>query len=103
MKLLEVVNVNEFNRYTFVNLDDGKETNLVLEFCGEEETFPLLPNDVILINEKLLDKKSSNYVEPYTYELTTKHKPKQVIDLNIEDCVVINRKNKNYVFKRLYG
>lgn len=71
---------------------------LVIEFYGMDKP---KENSYLLINEKLLDKNSSEYTQPYSFELCkTKIKKEELIDSNY---AILKVENKNLLLKRICG
>ena len=103
MEKLKVESINEHNVYTFSYLEKNAKIDLMFELYGLNKSFSLQKDDIIYINEKLLNKNSSNYIEPYSFEVTKDYLPKNVVFLNMENCIVLKRKNKMLVLKRIYG
>ena len=85
---------------TFVISNDSEEEKVCFEFLGVNK--PIV-GDKILINEDLLDEKSSTYTQPYTFKRIDNVDPHKVKDLNNKDYIVISLNENIYVLKRIYG
>lgn len=101
MKKLKIVEINDAN-YTLID-DEEKTYNLVIDFLDIER----LPkeNDIIIINEKLLDKKYEDYCFMYTFgNLDSKYGRNKDILEEVETLrIIYNDDNKEVMLKRLYG
>ena len=101
MAQLQVLDVNPNYRCTCKNLQDGTTTDLVIALHSTKGVnYPKI-GDKITLDDRLLNKSSINYVEPYSFEL------EQTIDkfewnVELED-LLLTRHNKKYLFKRIYG
>lgn len=101
MKKLKIVEINDAN-YTLID-DEEKTYNLVIDFLDIER----LPkeNDIIIINEKLLDKKYEDYCFMYTFgNLDSKYgRNKEILQEAEKMRIVYKDDNKEVLLKRLYG
>lgn len=101
MKKLKIVEINDAN-YTLID-DEEKTYNLVIDFLDIER----LPkeNDIIIINEKLLDKKYEDYCFMYTFgNLDSKYGRNKDTLEEVETLRIIYKDdNKEVMLKRLYG
>ena len=100
MRKLELIELKDYNVCVFKDIESGAKIELMLEFFKINK--PQL-KDKILIEDSLLDVNSIYFVQPYSFELSSEFKPKQVRDENMKEFIVLNRLNKNYVLKRIYG
>ncbi len=100
MKKLELTELKEHNVCVFKDMESGAKIELMLEFFKINK--PQL-KDKILIEDSLLDVNSIYFVQPYSFELSSEFEPRQVRDRNMKEFIVLNRSNKNYVLKRIYG
>ena len=75
------------------------------EFFEKSRPFRKKPKvgDKILIHEKLLDKKSNVYTQPYAFEKQEHLDPNYVRELNDTEFIVVGNNDKHYAFKRIYG
>jgi len=101
MKKLKIVEINDVN-YTLID-DEEKTYNLVIDFLDIQR----LPkeNDIIIINEKLLDKKYEDYCFMYTFgNLDSKYGRNKDTLEEVETLRIIYKDdNKEVMLKRLYG
>lgn len=101
MKKLKIVEINDVN-YTLID-DEEKTYNLVIDFLDIQR----LPkeNDIIIINEKLLDKKYEDYCFMYTFgNLDSKYGRNKDTLEEVETLrIIYNDDNKEVMLKRLYG
>ena len=81
-------------------LSDGKnEIELMLEFYPQIQ---ILIGDKILMHEKLLDRNSKYYTQPYAFEIT--NFPNELVkEKNSSEYIVISSNNKMITLKRIYG
>ena len=97
MKKLKIVEIGQYNSYK-LQTDDGKMVRLILEFYSMPK--PKV-GDEFFIDEKLLDRSSEYFVQPYAFEKTDiKLNDVQNDDIEI---AVLKTENKTIVLKRLYG
>lgn len=77
-----------------------KEIELQIEFYGINKP---KENSCLLLNEKLLDKNSNEFTQPYSFELQ-QHKNKLTKrELYNSEFAVLEENNKYYILKRIYG
>ena len=81
-------------------LSDGKnEIELMLEFYPQIQ---ISIGDKILMHEKLLDRNSKYYTQPYAFEIT--NFPNELVkEKNSSEYIVISSNNKMITLKRIYG
>lgn len=92
---VKIKKINKFHFFTLVD-ENNNEYELQFQFYGMNE--PSV-DDVIIIHESLLDRKSPSFAQPYAF---------QIVDCfcenvnNAEFIAVKTFKNK-YILKRVYG
>ncbi|MGN1200954.1 MAG: hypothetical protein ACI4R8_01635 [Candidatus Caccovivens sp.] len=74
----------------------GKKQSLILEFYN---ITPPSVDDVLFFHEKILNRSSENFVQPFAFASMTKESQQ----INDEDIVGLHTKNGNFVLKRVYG
>lgn len=75
-----------------------KLTELQIEFYGIDQP---KENAYLLLNEKLLDRNSTEFTQPYSFELYENKPTKE--ELNSGEFAVLKIDSKNIVLKRIYG
>lgn len=95
MVACKIIEKKKYNEY--ILKVGSKEISLVLEFHGVN----VATGDSIVLDEKLIDKKSIDYVEPYAFEMygfaskTTK--------LPNADFAILSTKDGDKMLRRVYG
>ena len=101
MKKLRILTINDVN-YTLID-DEEKTYSLVIDFLDVNR----LPkeNDVIIIDERLLDKEYEDYCFMYTFgDLDSKYgRNKDTLQETETMKIVYSDDNKEVLLKRLYG
>ena len=95
MKKLKIINIQDF-LYTFCD-KENKKYDLIIEFNGDKK--PQV-NDEIVIANSLIDVKSPDFVQPYSFRLCEKRYD-EVKDNN--DYILVKQKNLILVYERRYG
>ena len=93
---LKIIKINKFNEFILQDQDSEKEYSLILEFYGINK--PKI-NDILLLDERLLDKNYKGYSQPYAFEKFNDSDK----NLNVTDLVGFVSKDKKYILKRVYG
>lgn len=96
MKQLKIQKVLKYNTYLLEN--ENEKFELTLEFYG---VLKPKEGDVFKVHEKLLDKNSIKFTQPYAFELTDISQ-EMIEELN-EEYAVLYSENKVYTLKRIYG
>lgn len=95
MVACKIIEKKKYNEY--ILKVGSKEISLVLEFYGVDVSM----GDSIILDEKLLDKNSRGYVEPYAFEMLG------VLSKNIKlpntDFAVLSTKDGDKMLRRVYG
>ena len=97
MKKFKIEKVMTHNCYVLKENDKTEE--LILEFYGLAKP---KAGDFLLINEKLLNRKSIEFTQPYAFELTDISQ-EMIETLNDKEYAVLISENKTYSLKRIYG
>ena len=90
--------VLDYNTYILKTKKGSFE--LVLEFYGVDK--PKV-GDKMLISEKLFDKNSQFYTQPYAFEISNTKKASEVKQTNDINYIVLSVNDKVCVLKRIYG
>lgn len=104
MALFKIKKNLEFNTYVLDVVKPEENENLErtytlqLEFYGVDK--PSI-NSYLFLNNKLLDRNSSEFTQPYSFELSNKKVTKE--DFVNPDFAVLKINKKNYILKRIYG
>ena len=98
MTHLEIIETDGV-RFKLVNKKTKQEQSLLLEFY--EMDLPKV-GDVLVLADKLLDRRSRDFVQPYAFTPTTEEEVK-ARNIDREDLAGLNTGNKNIILKRLYG
>lgn len=93
---LKILKINKYNEFILQDQDSKKEYSLILEFYGINK--PKI-NDILLLDERLLDKNYKGYSQPYAFEKFNDSDK----NLNETDLVGLVSKDKKYILKRVYG
>ena len=98
MKSLRIEKINAYGEYILIEDETKKIFSLILEFYSN---FSPKVDDVIVINEKLLDRKFEGFCQPYAF----KDSNKKVKDFGeeLEHILIHTKDNKNFVLERIYG
>lgn len=96
MAKLKVLRLNSNCLYVFEN-EDKKQISLQLELYGISK---LNKDDVVNICDKLLDKKSDDFVQPYAFE---KCDLADFSKLDKNEKMIVERKDEKVLLKRIYG
>ena len=101
MKKLKILTINDAS-YTLID-DEEKIYNLVIDFLSVNR----LPkeNDIIIIDERLLDKEYEDYCFMYTFgDLDSKYgRNKDTLQEAETMRIIYNDDSKEDLLKRLYG
>ena len=97
MKKLKIEKVKAHSCYVLKEKEETEE--LVLEFYGLNNP---ISGDLLLIHEKLLDRNSVEFTQPYAFELADIN-PERIEKLNDKEYAVLVTENKVYSLKRIYG
>lgn len=95
MEKLKVIGVRQYGEYLLQN-EKGEIISLILEFYGVEN--PNI-NDLLIINEKLLDRSSEYFVQPYAFTLYDENDVRMIE----EDIAGMVKDGKHIALKRVYG
>ena len=98
--MLQLIEKQRLGVYWFINPETRKETKLSLQFF---DGFDLEKGDLLIINEKLLDKKYKGYAPHYAFSVITNNLKKESSKIDKDDLGVVKRLGKEYLIKRLYG
>ncbi len=93
---LKILKINKYNEFILQDQDSKKEYSLILEFYGINK--PKI-NDILLLDERLLDKNYKGYSQSYAFEKFNDDDK----NLNETDLVGLVSKDKKYILKRVYG
>lgn len=85
----------DYNGY-LINFN-GKRIDLSLEFYGIDKP---CEGAQITLDEKLLDKKSKEYTQPYSFEFVKNMKSGERI---ADKMIILQINGENFVLKRVYG
>ena len=81
--------------------DENKNTqSLLLEFFGMDKP---KKGDVLLLPEKLLDRRSVNFVQPYSFEPLKSEEDLKNGKYTKDDVAGIIKNGKEFLLKRIYG
>lgn len=95
MEKLKVVGVRQYGEYLLQN-EKGEIISLILEFyCVENPNI----NDLLFINEKLLDRSSEYFVQPYAFTRYDESDSRLIE----EDIAGMIKGGKHIALKRVYG
>lgn len=98
MKTLKIIDIND-GEYTLE--DENKNTqNLLFEFHDMDNP---KKGDVLLLPEKLLDRRSENFVQPYAFEPLESEKRIKGEKISQDDIAGILKKGKEILLRRIYG
>lgn len=95
MEKLKVIGVRQYGEYLLQN-EKSEIISLILEFYGVEN--PNI-NDLLFINEKLLDRSSEYFVQPYAFTLYDENDVRMIE----EDIAGMVKDGKHIALKRVYG
>ena len=98
MVALTIKEVNQYGKYVLVG--ENISINLVLEFYNTKK--PKV-GDKILIHEKLLNKNSSLFTQPYSFEINQEYKPEEIKNMDDMEYAVLKSGGKYVSLKRVYG
>ena len=95
-KRLKIKEKKDNNEYILEDLKTGEIYSLILEFY--DISMPKV-NDTLVLSEKLLDKKSSIYCQPYAFTLFNN----DFKDIHRNDIAGLITSSEKIVLKRIYG
>lgn len=100
MVTLEVLKKNENDEYLLKERKTGKKFSLVFVFYDSAQ--PEM-GDVIVLHESLLDRKSNNFCQPYYFGGLENSFGRESEILGDDELLYLHCKDKQMIFKRLYG
>ncbi len=96
--------IKEITNNNFFLLEDEKSNKeeLIFEFFSEVKPEK---NDLIYLDEKIINKKSIYFTQPFSYELLGEgiNIMKNYVDKNPTEYLILFKKNKKLIYKRIYG
>jgi len=85
---------------TYIISGNNKRENVMLELWGVNS--PAV-GDKILLNEELLNKNSSLYTQPYSFERVDAVDPMMIKESNDREFIILSSNQSIYTLKRIYG
>lgn len=98
MVALTIKEVNQYGKYVLVG--QNVKTDLIFEFI--KINTPKV-GDKVLIHEKLLNKNSSFFTQPYSFEINQEYKPEEIKNMDDMEYAVLKSGGKYIPLKRVYG
>lgn len=98
MIVFRINGIKNFGAYVLKNKE--REEEMVFEFHGVPQ--PKV-GDLLMIHEKLLDKKSSEYTSMVAFEFDEDEIPLRIKERDDKEYAVLQVEGKDYALKRIYG
>lgn len=99
MVSLKIKDVLDFQEY--IVKGKGVETSIVLDIFGLSGKLNV--EDNLMLHEELLDKNSTTYTMPISFEVVTNKTGEEIKSENNKEYAVVKTNGKIYALKRIYG